>query len=71
MTASHYEETKVFLRTINAISSCENIHQVMFMVRWVSLARENNRITNQRFIRIINSVLNTKRKQLWGKERKV
>lgn len=57
-------ETKVFLKTLNAISSCNNIQQVMFMVQWIDVAYKNNKITNERFLRIIKTAINMKRKQM-------
>ena len=62
--AKNPEETKIFLKALNSISSCQNIHQVRFMVRWISMAKEQNRITNDRYIKIIDSALATRRKQL-------
>lgn len=57
-------ETKLFLKAINAISSCENRKQVMFMVKWVNIAIKKRKLSNDRFIRIVNSMINMRRKQI-------
>lgn len=57
-------ETKIFLKTLNAISSCYNIQQVMFMVRWTDVAYKNGKITDERFLRMIKIMINIKRKQM-------
>lgn len=61
------EETKIFLKAINAISSCRNMYQVRFMVKWVSMAKEKNKITDEKYLRIIDSMINTRKKQFWNK----
>lgn len=61
------KETEIFLKTINAIASCKNVQQVRFMIKWISMIKEKGKVTNKKYLRIVDSMINTRKKQLWNK----
>ncbi|MFW5795196.1 MAG: hypothetical protein ACOCV1_06895 [Bacillota bacterium] len=58
------KETKIFLIGMNAISSCQSLNQVNFMIRWVSIAENKGYITYDKYLKILYNLINFRRKQL-------